>query len=124
MTLPPRTFSKRRRDGRIRDANHRKWIRTFACCVPMCNEEGAIDAHHIKSAEQPTAMGMKPGDDWCVSMCRTHHTVLHQVGEGEFMKRFGVDLVAMAKEFAATSPALKRLRAAPAPSIYSHHKGQ
>lgn len=107
MTLPKRIFRKRKKDTRFRDPRHLQWIRTFACCVQMCNEEGRIEAHHVKGAE-PMAMGRKPGDHWCVSACVVHHREAHNIGSVAFQAKYGVDLLALAREFAAMSPALKR----------------
>ena len=110
MTLPARIFRARKKDTRLRSPQHLAWIRTFACCVPMCNEEGKIEAHHVKGAE-PMALGRKPGDNWCVSCCVFHHREFHSIGLHAFEKKYGLDLIALAKEFADTSPSLKRLRA-------------
>ena len=104
-----------RRDGRIRSPEHRAWVRLHACCVPMCNSESRIDPAHVRSTGDG-GMSMKPGDDWCVSMCRDHHREQHQIGEAEFERRYGLNLTDLAREFASTSPPLKRLRASPPPT--------
>jgi hypothetical protein len=36
-------------------------------------------AHHIRFA-QLRAMGSKPGDQWVVPLCNTHHRALHDSG--------------------------------------------
>jgi len=53
---------------------------------------------------------MKPGDDWTISLCATHHNGQHQVGEPEFERRHGIDMKALAREFAARSPHKAKLR--------------
>lgn len=111
MTLPPRIFRKSRRDLRLRSPENRLWVRTHACCVSHCSSESKIIAAHVRMGAQ-AGMGMKPGDDVTVSMCDDHHREQHQIGEPEFMRKYGIDLVALAKEFADTSPALRRLRKA------------
>lgn len=108
MTLPKRIFRPRKKDTRLRSPQHLQWIRTFACCVPMCNEEGKIEAHHVKGGE-PMAMGRKPGDQWTVSLCVPHHREMHNIGIGAFELCYSLDLLALAREFASQSPALKRL---------------
>jgi hypothetical protein len=53
---------------------------------------------------------MKPGDDWTISLCATCHAIQHQVGEAEFERRAGIDMKALAREFAAKSPHHDKLR--------------
>ena len=53
-------------------------------------------------------MGMKPGDQWTISLCSAHHRQQHQMGEREFEKSHGIDMNALAVEFIAKSPARKR----------------
>ena len=115
MTLPPRIVRKRKRDSALRCPQHRQWIRTFACCVPECNSESRIDACHVRNGSH-AGMGRKPGDDMLISMCRDHHREQHQIGEAEFERRYGLNLTDLAREFASTSPPLKRLRASPPPA--------
>ena len=54
---------------------------------------------------------MKPGDEWTISLCRWHHARQHQIGEGSFESAYGIDMIALAYEFARLSPALQRYRA-------------
>jgi uncharacterized protein (DUF2237 family) len=49
-------------------------------------------------------MGLKPGDNWCISLCRFHHGELHHLGEATFAQFNGIDLLELAEEFAVKSP--------------------
>ncbi len=99
-----------RRDGRVRSPEHRAWVRQHACVVPMCNSESRIEAAHVRSSGNG-GIGMKPDDQFCVAMCKEHHREQHQIGEHAFERKYGVNLISTACEFAALSPPLKRLRA-------------
>lgn len=108
--LPKREFRKRKRDTRLRCPQHLQFVRTYGCVVRDCrNVEDRIDAAHVKTGTL-IALGRKSGDDCCVSMCRTHHREQHAIGEAAFMAKYGLDLPALAAEFAAASPALRRVR--------------
>ena len=48
--------------------------------------------------------GIKPSDRWVVSLCRAHHAEQHGIGERAFEGRYGLELVALAEEFARGSP--------------------
>jgi len=52
--------------------------------------------------------GMKPGDQWTISLCAAHHKQQHQIGEREFEQSHGIDMKALAVEFIIKSPARKR----------------
>jgi hypothetical protein len=41
---------------------------------------------------------------WAISLCAAHHRGQHQVGEPEFERQHGIDMKALASEFAARSP--------------------
>ena len=57
-------------------------------------------------------MGMKAGDEWCVPLCRFHHThggneCVHHVGskhELEWFAERGIDATALAKSLYEASP--------------------
>lgn len=55
-------------------------------------------------------MGMKPGDMWVISLCSAHHKQQHAVGERAFEEAHGIDMKALAQEFAAKSPHRMKLR--------------
>jgi len=85
---------------------HRKWIRQQKCLLdgPFCG--GSMHAHHVRTASN-SGTGMKPDDEWCVPLCSTHHDRHHKgIKDWEWK---GVNMQAAAKDFAARSPALRRL---------------
>jgi hypothetical protein len=49
-------------------------------------------------------MGQKPHDAFGISLCRVHHIEQHNIGVDAFGKKYGIDLWAMAAEFAERSP--------------------
>lgn len=103
MTLPARIKPEPMgRDKRIRSPAHLGWVRSHACCVPGCDGR-PIEAAHVRSGTDG-GTGIKPGDMWAISLCAAHHRDQHQVGEPEFERRHGIDMKALASEFAARSP--------------------
>ena len=103
MTLPRMLPKKPKRDGRIRSQAHLRWVRAHLCCVANGNCEGPIEAAHVRTGTGG-GTGLKPGDNWAISLCRLHHGVQHQRGEGLFETTFGIDMKALAVEFWARSP--------------------
>lgn len=106
MTLPPRLKKKKRREQRIRCPGHLAFVRSFACCVPNCRET-TIEAAHVRTGTDG-GLGLKPSDFWAVSLCVGHHAQQHGMGEAPFEQRHGIDLKALAQEFAAKSPHRKK----------------
>lgn len=103
MTLPARIKPEPMgREKRIRSPAHLGWVRSHACCVPGCNGR-PIEAAHVRSGTDG-GTGIKPGDMWAISLCASHHRDQHQVGEAEFERRHGIDMKALAQEFADRSP--------------------
>jgi len=103
MTLPARIKPEPMgRDKRIRSPAHLGWVRSHACCVPGCDGR-PIEAAHVRSGTDG-GTGLKPGDMWAISLCAAHHRGQHQVGEPEFERQHGIDMKALASEFAARSP--------------------
>lgn len=100
------------RKKRVRSDAHLKWVRSHRCCVPGC-ERVPIEAAHVRSGlpegEQP-GLGMKPGDNWTISLCSEHHRQQHEVGETSFEGWHGIDMRALAQEFAKRSPHRNKLR--------------
>ena len=47
---------------------------------------------------------MTPHDIFGVSLCRLHHDEQHRLGADAFGKKYGIDLWALAAEFARRSP--------------------
>lgn len=97
--------SRRQEDGKRYPA-HRKWVRGHACSVPGC-EGRPIECAHVREGTDG-GVGMKPSDRWTISLCREHHAEQHRIGEGAFERRHGLNLRALAEEFARRSPYLKR----------------
>lgn len=64
----------------IRNKKHLEFIRSLSCCV--C---GSIpcDAAHIRKGTGG-GMGMKPGDDCVIPLCRSCHMGQHRTGEVSF----------------------------------------
>lgn len=92
---------------RVRSPAHRAWVRGHMCCVPGCTTM-PIEAAHVRSGTDG-GMGMKPGDDWVVSLCHDHHAEQHRIGETSFEHLHGLNLKALAREFASRSPHKKKL---------------
>jgi DNA recombination protein Rad52 len=61
---------------RVRDKEHLRFVASLPCLV--CGRAPG-QPHHIRFA-QPRAMGAKPGDQWVVPLCKTHHRALHDAG--------------------------------------------
>lgn len=81
---------------------HRAWVRKHKCSVPACNRR-PIECAHVRRRTD-CGMGLKPSDAWCISLCSEHHTEQHRVGELAFETRYGLDLLALAREFVRRSP--------------------
>jgi hypothetical protein len=99
---------------------HRRWVRSHGCCVPECRVL-AVDFAHLRSAAN-AGLGQTPHDIFGVSLCRVHHAEQHRMGAGAFGDKYGIDLWALAAEFARRSPDWEMraaLRFAPAVEIGS-----
>ena len=90
---------------RFRSTAHLKWIRSHRCAVEECFEK-PIEAAHVRSSRDG-GTGFKPGDQWTVPLCHTHHHEQHALGEPAFERIYQIDMKAVAKKLAADSPALK-----------------
>lgn len=58
---------------RLRSKRYLSFIRQNPCVI--CGAKA--DAHHLQFM-QPRAMGKKTGDQWCIALCRLHHSELHE----------------------------------------------
>jgi hypothetical protein len=100
---------------------HRRWVKSHGCCVPGCDAT-IVDFAHLRSCAN-AGTGQKPHDIFGVSLCRHHHVEQHSLGVDAFDRKYGIDLSALAAEFARCSPdvdmrgALKLERARDRPSI-------
>lgn len=107
MTLPPRNFAKRGRDGRLRSPQHLAFVRSHLCVAhdtlwpTPCY--GKISAAHLRDLAPLGHGGPKPSDNWCVSMCLRHHRESEK-REQAWQAERRLDLMALALEFAAKSP--------------------
>lgn len=87
----------------IRSTGHLQWIRGHCCSVQNTACQGRIEAAHVRCSLDG-GMGLKPGDDWTISLCSYHHMQQHQVGEREFEKIHKIDMQTLAAEFWRKSP--------------------
>jgi hypothetical protein len=81
---------------------HRRWVKSHGCCVPGCNAR-EVEFAHLRSAAN-AGLAQKPHDIFGISLCRTHHDEQHRVGAVSFGRKYGIDLWALASEFARRSP--------------------
>lgn len=63
-----------------RDKRHLKFVASLPCIKCYSTP---CDAAHIRM-RTGGGMGMKPGDNWTVPLCRIHHREQHQIGEPAF----------------------------------------
>ena len=85
---------------------HRAWVRLHGCSVPGCDRLPIVFAHVRKGlpADEAGGIALKPHDKWGCSLCNDHHSEQHILGETTFSFKHGIDLVAIAREFARLSP--------------------
>ncbi len=81
---------------------HRRWVKSHGCCVPEC-EAREVEFAHLRSATN-AGLAQKPHDIFGISLCRTHHDEQHRIGPLRFGHKYGIDLWALASEFARRSP--------------------
>ncbi len=81
---------------------HRRFVRSHHCVVPGCQATD-IQCCHIRSAAT-AGTGLKPHDSLTFPGCFNHHQEQHQVGQGTFEDRHGLDLWALARELVRRSP--------------------
>lgn len=120
--LPPRNLGKRGSDRRIRSAKHRAFVRTHLCIAFARLEcEGKVECCHVKDVALEQCGSVKPGDLFTVSMCRRHHRESEK-NEAAWGADMGIDVLAVALEFASKSPdkivrdAVKAYLSAPTPA--------
>ena len=100
--LPPKPRTKTSRNC----AAHRAWVRHHRCSVPGCRNV-PIECAHVRNGTDG-GLGLKPSDKWTVSLCQFHHLEQHELGEAEFERRYDLNLIELAREFARRSPYLGR----------------
>ena len=100
--LPPRLKHDHfKPKARLRSTAHRDWVRKFQCSVPGCGQL-PIEVAHINRAST-RGIGQKSSDAQVIALCRDHHSESHR-GEKTFEKKYGLDLMALAREFYRESP--------------------
>lgn len=103
LSLPQRRRHNSQRAGSTRSfPGHRAWVRGHGCSVRGC-ESDSIECAHVRGGTDGAA-GLKPSDFWTVSLCTEHHAEQHRLGERSFARRYGLDLLVLAREFARRSP--------------------
>ena len=109
--LPRRIKHKSRREqAQKRFPGHCAWVRGHACCA--CGSTAAIECAHVRNGTGG-GVGMKPSDRWCLSLCHDCHAKQHSMGEASFEKFAGINMKALAEEFAKASPHWPKLREMP-----------
>ena len=79
---------------------------TLSDAKPPC--DGPIVAAHVRMGTDG-GIALKPHDRWVISLCHTHHILQHNMGETNFEHVYGLDMKALAREFAAASPYSREL---------------
>lgn len=110
MALPRRIPKERNRSERWRSPAHCNFVRGHECCVPGCPGR-PIEVAHLRNGTD-AAMGRKASDWFTISLCRDHHAEQHRIGEPPFQRLHGIDMHALAAEFASASPKAAEIRRA------------
>lgn len=100
--LPPRIRADKPAKVKRRCPSHTKWVGEHGCCVAGCTGR-PIEVAHVRTGTNG-AMGLKPTDDWTISLCRDHHSEQHRIGEPTFEKEYGLSMKLLARLFASKSP--------------------
>jgi hypothetical protein len=82
--------------------SHRAWVRRHHCIVLGCTTL-PIECAHVRTGTDG-GIGLKPSDRYVVSLCHEHHAEQHRIGEVAFELRHNLELLAIAEEFARSSP--------------------
>lgn len=100
--LPPRRKKPRSNRPQTVFPAHRRWVKSHGCSVKGCN--GApIEFAHVRSAAN-SGTGLKPHDCFGISLCARCHNLQHRMGQPDFQRVYGIDMMAMAREFRRRSP--------------------
>jgi len=107
VTLPPRSYARKRRGNGIDSPQHRTWIKTFLCVAwerGECDEFHKIECAHAKDiAPEGHGSGGKVSDLFTFPVCRTHHRASEK-RERAWSAETGIDLEALIIEFGSKSP--------------------
>ena len=101
--LSPDTFKVK---PKLRSTAHRDWVRDHQCCVKGCRSMPIEVAHINRSWSRGTSE--KSSDAMTVSLCKAHHSETHR-GEKTFERKYGLDLMSLAREFYQRSPHRQKL---------------
>jgi len=83
---------------------HEQFVRGRECCVQNSECWGKIEFAHVRQ-DHLAGTGQKPPSWSGISLCHFHHIhVQHNIGHAAFDKRYGIDSMALAAEFARKSP--------------------
>ena len=85
-----------------RSPSHCNFVRDHDCCVPGCKRR-PIEVAHVRIGGN-AGIGQKPSDRWTISLCADCHREQHTIGEKSFEQKHGIDMKALAEEFARKSP--------------------
>lgn len=102
VSLPPRIRADKEPKVKRRCPSHTGWVGEFACSVPGCDGR-PIEVAHVRHGTNG-GMGVKPTDDWVISLCQSHHSEQHRIGEPRFDAQHGISMVELARAFARKSP--------------------
>lgn len=107
--LPARIDRKSHRENiGKRSPAHCNFVRSHNCCVKGCGGR-PIEVAHVRIGTGG-GMAVKPSDRWTISLCQYHHSEQHREGERQFELKHGLDMKALAEEFARKSPKWPILR--------------
>jgi len=106
--LPRKIPKPAKRASRWRSQSHCNFVRSHACCA--CQAESAIEVAHVRIGSG-AGMGQKPDDFHTISLCRDCHQSQHSLGEKSFETLNGIDMRALADEFAKASPKAREINA-------------
>ena len=102
--LPPRNFTKKNRDGRLRSPVHRKFVAQHLCILWEHKDcEGPVECCHARDVAPRGHGGGKPDDIYCFSACRKHHRESEK-RETDWGRENEVDVLKLCLEFALASP--------------------
>jgi hypothetical protein len=107
VTLPARISRKSdKAEKPRRSPAHRAWVRGHACSA--CGTQAGIECAHVRTGTDG-GVGIKPSDEWCISLCGPCHRRQHQIGEPAFEAETHIDMRALAVMFFKLSPHKRKL---------------
>jgi hypothetical protein len=108
MTFLPSRISRKsdKAEKPRRSPGHRAWVRGHACSA--CGTQTAIECAHVRTGTDG-GVGIKPSDQWCISLCKDCHARQHQIGEAAFEAETHIDMKALAEMFFKLSPHRQKL---------------